>query len=338
MDKDEYKMNKLPLVSVIVPVYNVEKYIRKCLESIIQQNYENLEIIIVDDGSPDDSGNIADEYAVMDSRIRVTHQRNSGVAAARNKGMKTATGEFILFVDSDDWISADHIEYLMKLQRLEDADMCMTTEFFVQKSDRQTKEEIIVTIRPDEAAVLLLSPKMVVGSYNKLFRRSFLIDNSIYQNEKLFSGEGLHFIVTAAEHANYVTVSNRKIYYYRRNVPQSATTKFNIEMYINNELSLDLLEKEKIVGSKQFDSMLNLFRVHLKISGLLAILTYASRKQYLEEYRRWKKEIRYLGTKMVLDHYVPLRSKVRIVCVNISPRVWSKLAQVKRERIFKRSV
>lgn len=331
-------MNKLPLVSVIVPVYNVEKYIRKCIESIIQQNYTNLEIIIVDDGSPDNSGKIADEYAAADSRIRVIHQKNSGVATARNKGMKTSTGEFILFVDSDDWISTNHIEHLMKLQGLQDADMCMTTEFFTQKSDRQISEEIIVTMRPDEAAVLLLSPKMVVGSCNKLYRKSFLVDNSIYQNEKLFSGEGLHFIVTAAEHANYVTISNRKIYYYRRNVPQSATTKFNIEMYTNNELSLDLLEKEKIVDSKQFDSMLNLFRVHLKISGLLAIITYASRDQYPDEYKRWKKEIRRLGTRMVLDQYVPLRSKVRIVCVNISPRIWSKLAQIKRGRIFKRSV
>lgn len=331
-------MKNSPLVSVIVPVYNVEKYIRKCLDSIIEQEYENLEIIIVDDGSPDQSGVIAEEYSLADDRVKVIHQANGGVAAARNKGLNMATGEFVLFVDSDDWISKDHVGHLMGLQKRQNADMCMTTGFYTKKQDCQIKEERVVTMPSDEAAALLLSPEMVVGSYNKLYRRRYLLENKIYQNEMLFSGEGLHFIVTAAQHANFVTVSNRKIYYYRRNVSESATTKFNIKMYTNNELALDLIEKERIVTGRKFESMLNLFRVHLKISGLLAILIYASPEQYAEEYKRWKKEIRIFGSKMLFDQNVPLKSKVRILCVNISPRAWSKLAKMKRNRAFKESV
>ena len=331
-------MENRPLVSVIVPVYNVEKYIRECIESVIKQSYTHLEILIIDDGTPDNSGKIADYYATVDTRIRVIHKNNGGVASARNEGIREAKGEFIIFIDSDDWVSADYVEHLMEIQRIKNADMCMTTAFYTQKSDCQTKRERIETLTPENAAILLLSPKMVVGSYNKLYRRSWIVKNNLYQNERLFSGEGLHFIVTAAQYANCVTISNRKIYYYRRNVAESATTKFNIKMYTNNELSLNLIEKEKIVHSKKMNNMLELFRIHLKISGLLAILTFASPETYPDEYKRWKTDIHTVGLKMLFIPYVPIKSKVRIACVNIAPRSWARIAQIKRNRIFRESV
>ena len=99
------------LISVIVPVYNVEKYLNKCIESIVNQTYTNLEIILVDDGSPDNCPNICDEWAKKDSRIKVIHQRNSGGGAARNIGLDNANGSMISFIDSDDFISTDMYEY-----------------------------------------------------------------------------------------------------------------------------------------------------------------------------------------------------------------------------------
>lgn len=93
-----------PLISVIIPVYNVEKYLRRCLDSVIAQTYQKLEIICVDDGSIDDSGKICDQYAVRDARIKVIHQENQGLSAARNRGIDAADGEYIAFVDSDDYI------------------------------------------------------------------------------------------------------------------------------------------------------------------------------------------------------------------------------------------
>lgn len=326
------------LVSVIVPVYNVEKYLGKCIESIVQQTYRSLEIIIVDDGSPDHSPEIAERYARRDKRIRVIHQPNKGVAAARNSGMDEAEGEYITFVDSDDWIAPDYVEHLMMLQQAKDADMCMTTKLFTKKRDTQDKIGRIETLSPEDAAAMLLSPKVVVGTYNKLYRREWLVKNNIWQDERLFSGEGLHFIVTAAQHANYVTVSNRRIYYYRRNVSESATTKFNIKMFTNNELSLDLIRDNKIVSSKKFDVMLDLFREHLMINGLMAILTYSTPDQYPEEYARWKEQICNLGKKLLIMAEVPIKSKVRIICANFAPHLWSMLAKIKRQIIFKRSV
>lgn len=103
------------LVSVIVPVYNVESYLRKCLDSIVGQTYHDLEIILVDDGSTDKSGDICDEYAKNDSRIIVIHKENGGLSDARNAGMRIATGEYVGFVDSDDWIELDMYEILYQL-------------------------------------------------------------------------------------------------------------------------------------------------------------------------------------------------------------------------------
>ena len=107
--------NDPPLVSVIVPVYNVENYIRKCIDSIIIQTYQNLEILLIDDGTPDTSGQICEDYAKRDSRIRVFHKENGGLSDARNFGIDHATGDYLTFIDSDDYIDEDYIEFLYRL-------------------------------------------------------------------------------------------------------------------------------------------------------------------------------------------------------------------------------
>lgn len=110
-------MKELPLISVIVPVYNVEAYLDQCIRSITEQTYRNLEIILVDDGSPDGSGAICDTWAEKDSRIRVIHKENNGAGAARNTGLDLARGELLAFVDSDDYIAPDMYEHLYKLMQ-----------------------------------------------------------------------------------------------------------------------------------------------------------------------------------------------------------------------------
>ena len=107
------------LFSIIVPVYNVEKYIHKCIESFICQTYKDIEIILVDDGSTDNSSSIFDEYADKDKRIRVIHKKNGGLSDARNAGIEIASGEYILFVDSDDYIETDTCRKLLKYTKLD---------------------------------------------------------------------------------------------------------------------------------------------------------------------------------------------------------------------------
>ena len=116
-------MSDKPLISVIVPVYNVERYLPRCIESILKQTYTNFELILVDDGTPDRSGIICDRYAEKDSRIRVIHKENGGVSTARNAGIDAAKGEWITFVDSDDWVSVKYLELLAECLDQNDYDL-----------------------------------------------------------------------------------------------------------------------------------------------------------------------------------------------------------------------
>ena len=104
-----------PLITVIVPIYNVENYLKKCLNSIINQQYKKLEILLIDDGSTDLSGKIADEYAAKDNRIKVVHKKNGGLSDARNYGLKIMTGEYVTFIDSDDYVTEDYVSYMYGL-------------------------------------------------------------------------------------------------------------------------------------------------------------------------------------------------------------------------------
>ena len=126
--------NRVPKVSIIVPVYKVEKYLRKCIDSIINQTLKDIEIILVDDGSPDNCGKICDEYAAKDTRIKVIHKENGGLSSARNAGMEVAEGEYIGFVDSDDWIESDM--YMTLWQKAKDINADLVNSDYFRNNDR----------------------------------------------------------------------------------------------------------------------------------------------------------------------------------------------------------
>lgn len=113
----------MPLISVIIPVYKVEKYLNRCVDSVLNQTFRDLEVILVDDGSPDRCPQICDAYAKKDNRVRVIHKENGGLSDARNSGIDIATGQFLAFVDSDDWLRNDIYEFAMNLQRKYQADI-----------------------------------------------------------------------------------------------------------------------------------------------------------------------------------------------------------------------
>ena len=174
-----------PLISVIVPIYNVEKYLRKCIESIINQTYTNLEIILVDDGSPDNCGLICDEYAKKDNRIKVIHKKNGGAASARNVGLQVATGKWISFIDSDDWIDFNLYSSLLKHSNDEDL-IIFDLRFIFQNSkciESNKSKEFSITIDDNNIQPLfdlLLSSKLGY-TCNKLFKRN-KIGNLVFQN------------------------------------------------------------------------------------------------------------------------------------------------------------
>lgn len=136
-------VNEKPLVSVIVPIYNTEKYIHKCLDSLINQTYKNLDIILVNDGSLDKAGDIAEEYSKIDNRVRVIHKKNGGASSARNEGLEIVKGEFTCFIDSDDWLDSDAINKLVTKALKEKSDIVMPDRFNKILLNGKVREELL---------------------------------------------------------------------------------------------------------------------------------------------------------------------------------------------------
>ena len=163
-------MNK-ELISIIVPVYKVEKYLEKCLNSIINQTYKNIEIILIDDGSPDNCGKICDEYAKKDNRIIVIHKKNGGLSDARNKGLKKATGDYIMYVDSDDYIKKDSCEELIKVVKKTSADIiCYNFNTIDEEGNKLTKNISFSTGNTKKVTELSYSESLIDNIYRKNIR------------------------------------------------------------------------------------------------------------------------------------------------------------------------
>ena len=166
-------MNKpdAPLISVVVPIYKVEQYLRRCIDSILNQTYSKLEIILVDDGSPDNCGMICDEYAKTDSRIRVCHKENGGLSDARNCGVGHATGEYVTFIDADDYVSSRYVEYLYQLLKSTEADVACCDYMRTDGNDcafSQSEERVILTSQ--DACMQMIERKVaLIVSWGKLF-------------------------------------------------------------------------------------------------------------------------------------------------------------------------
>lgn len=165
------------MISVIVPIYKVEKYLKRCVNSLLAQSYSDFELILVDDGSPDNCGNICEEYAAKDKRIKVIHKDNGGLSDARNAGLRIAKGEYIAFVDSDDWVATNYLETLLKVIELTDSDICecevLKTTGEIEKYEN-SKEKY--TSYSSEKALELLICDKILHQYvwNKLYKRSCL--------------------------------------------------------------------------------------------------------------------------------------------------------------------
>lgn len=181
MERKVHMINDIPLVSVIVPIYKVEKYLPTCIDSIISQTYKNIEILLVDDGSPDNCGRICDEYAVKDNRIHVFHEANKGVSVARNIGLDNANGELISFIDPDDYIDNDFIEYLVSIMHSTSADISYCGYRYLDEEGNILKREKkdssnnpIKIFTSEESLISLFRKKNDFANYiwNGLFKKS----------------------------------------------------------------------------------------------------------------------------------------------------------------------
>ena len=317
-------------VTIIVAIYNSEKFLRKCIESIIGQTYKNLEIILVDDGSPDNSGRICDDYAKEDKRIKVIHRKNGGACAARNSGLMAATGEYVSIIDGDDWLESDYIEYLMKIVNDLHVDMAMTDKIFTTRDRIQIKNDIIEKITPEEAAMRIVYPIVPIGPWNKIYSLKLIRDNNISFNVP-WSGEGLYFSFMAAQNSRAVGMGHRKIYNYRLNNAGSGLTNYKLEMGTNALTNAKSLQNKIKTKSKR---LLNAVRWHIWKNYyfvLKLIIATKGKEQNKLLYRETKNELRKMMPSVAVKSEVPFRQKIVIVLKSLFPLCFVR-RELKKER------
>lgn len=215
------------MVSIIVPVFNVEKYLEKSLDSILSQTYKDLEIILVDDGSPDNCGKICDEYAKNDDRIKVIHKENGGVSSARNVGIEMATGEYVCFIDSDDIIEENFIEELLNTLISSNSDVSMCSIKWID--ERVYKISELENIKVFKTKDLLKHffvegdlKELLYAPFNKLFKKDSLKD--LYFNTNYALGEDILFVFEALLKSNKLCFTNKTSYgYIQRNTSAMHT-------------------------------------------------------------------------------------------------------------------
>lgn len=229
MNESHHNAIYQPLVSIALSLYNVERYLPRCLESILGQTYTNLEVIVVDDGSPDRSGDIAEEYALRDDRVKVIRKENGGLGSARNAGIIAASGEFITFVDSDDFLAEDFVAYMVSLANKTEAEIVISKNCFTTSDASQVERQSLEIYTSERAVEEFFYPRIQLGAWNKLYRMDFIRAFDLRFVPELKTGEGLEFITRAANLVTRVGVGNRKVYVYRLNNKTSATTAANVE-------------------------------------------------------------------------------------------------------------
>lgn len=240
-------------ISIIVPVYNVEKYLPRCIESILKQTYTNFECILIDDGSPDRCGRICDEYAERDKRIVVIHQKNKGVSAARNAGLDVAKGEYVGFVDSDDYIAPEMYQCLVSAIEESNADFSYCAIEHIEENGDRYIERISPGLEGDQLNFImevLLTKGGVWGVvWNKLFRRRIIRDLRFEESAKICE-DALFALMYCTRISSAVSVREPLYYYYHR--PGSAVRTDRSHSVMSLQIHEKMISVAREIGKKPF--------------------------------------------------------------------------------------
>lgn len=246
-------------VSIIIPIYNVEKYLIQCIESVVQQTYKNLEIILIDDGSTDMCGEICDNYAKIDQRIIAIHQNNVGAANAKNRGLEISTGEYITFLDSDDFVDLNWIETMLFYLKREKADVveCNYCNEYSGKSiinfrncyGNFTSEEYMSHYLSDWTSSIF---------WTKLFKRE-LTDNIRFRRERRCIDDEFYTYKVLLKAKKIVRITD-VLYHYRQRKSSAVGNKKN-QIQITKD-AIDVLQERYLCVTKQYPSMQNIFLEH----------------------------------------------------------------------------
>lgn len=261
------------IISIVVPVYNVKDYIDRCLNSLVLQTYNDIEIILIDDGSTDGSSSKCDEWAKKDSRIKVIHKSNGGVSSARNIGIKESTGKYILFFDSDDWVEELTCETLVEYVSSES--MVLFDAYFVEKERTYKKFNYDWNEKNDSNDIKRSFVHGLLGwtnCWNKLFISEIIKKNNLLFDENLKIGEDYLFTYEYLKHITNVKYCNEALYYYDLTRDSSAMNTKS-EALLKKWIATEMILKEEFENVDIYESILKKLLDELFITACQAIKT-----------------------------------------------------------------
>ena len=256
MRENEKNKEEMPLISIVVPVYNVELYLEKCVDSILNQLYRNIEVILVDDESPDSCGKLCDVYATIDARVKVVHKKNGGLSDARNAGMKVATGELITFVDSDDYISEDFVQILFDAMSENNSDIAVAN---MKRTSRQDEKNTItdwktLVFKSEEALIrMLYGIPFGTSACGKLFKRK-IFEEIIFPYGK-FSEDLFTIYKTILKSKSVIYVGFDGYFYYYRDEGSIVISGYK-KKHLEALDAVDAIAKE-VKEKSQFDDAIS---------------------------------------------------------------------------------
>lgn len=316
----------MELVSIIVPVYNVEEYLDKCVQSLVRQTYSNLEIILIDDGATDSSGSVCDKWASKDERVKVIHTENRGLSAARNTGIDNSVGYFLCFVDSDDWIEPDMVSSLVENIILCNADIssCGLKKDYDEQKIVFNKQLGDKVIKQKQMFHEILCNENVYGYVcNKLFLREIV--NNLRFDETLFSQEDMDFTMKYLEKCKKCVYTESEYYHYRQR-RESMTGELG---YSSRKLSIiEVYERamyyyRKYCPEDLFIVERNYLKLNINILGRMKISKY--KNQDLK--KSLKSNIDLYYKKVLSDKQNSLGTKANIIVTYLFPKTMLRLKQ-----------
>lgn len=322
-------MTGRPVVSVVIPVYGVEQYLDRCLQSVVEQDYEWLDIVVVDDGSPDDCPRLCDAWAARDSRIRVVHKKNGGLASARNAGLDVIAGSMVTFVDSDDYVETNYISELLRWHEQSGADVVMCSclhdleDGLVITDTRSTPEG---TMDRETAMVQFLYHISLAGPvWGKMFDARFFRGERGVRFHEGLNSEDYYVLTQVFMQMNKIFVQMKPLYHYRiRQGSIAHASVFNAhscdEIQIA-DLCCDYLVRHGYANRKA----LNYFRLQGRADVLFNIFQSDAPRSV---FRQIARDMRRFLWPVLQDAMVPVSRKIKFLLLSFVPRAYRTLQQV----------
>lgn len=312
-------------ISILVPIYNAEKFLGDCLTSIISQSYINIEIILINDGSADNSLSIAKKFASKDSRIKIINQKNAGVSAARNAGLDQASGEYVLFIDSDDYLPDTQVINKIHAATLKKGSVVMYNIIYEgKKTNYPLDEEVYSGSDLNNFLFEMIKNEHFNSPCNKLYRKEILDKHAMRFNEKIKIGEDLLFNIEYFKHCNSVYYLNDNLYFYRTSNISSATSTYKKNKYLDLMIVNDALTRWTKTRSKKLVNISKYIRIKNILSCLRDLandhLNSAATKTQILQYKKSNQRLIVLncGIKLYLISLAYSHIDIRLIYMLIA--------------------